>query len=103
MITETRKTFHSLEIRDDDDPYAAKPSLPAGACRAAAAEPGADWRVQLLPGAAQPHRRVLPVERLLAAHLRRGVAVQGVRPVAHVRHGGEEPGHPGRRQRPDHA
>src|SRR5580704_13019131 len=100
MITETRKTFHSLEIRDDDDPYAgtfayaavveraARPALPAGAHGPDAAEPPADRSVQLLPGGAQPDRRVLPVERVLAADLRRGVAVQGVPAVADVRHGG---------------
>src|ERR1700722_8185518 len=115
MITETGKTFHSLEIRDDDDPYAgtfaypayveraARRALPAGAHGPAAAEPLANRSVQLLPGGAQPDRRVLPVERLLPADLCRGVAVQGVRTVADVRHGGEEPRDPGRRQRPDHA
>src|SRR3984885_5518763 len=115
MITETRKTFHSLEIRDDEDPYAgtfaypafveraARPALPAGPRRPDAAEPLANRSVQLLPGGVQPDRRVLPVERLLPADLRRGVAVQAVRAVADVRRGGEEPRGPGRRQRADHA
>src|ERR1700733_7564821 len=114
MITETCKTFHILEIRDDDDPYAGtiayaahvvragRPALPAGARGPDAAELPADRRVQLLPGGAQPGRRVLPVERLLPAYLRRGVAVQGVRPVGDLRRGGEEPGVPGRRHHPDH-
>src|SRR3984893_12448029 len=103
MITETCKTFHSLEIQDDDDRHAgilayagylarsarpARSALPAGARGAAAAGPAADRGVQLLPGGAQPDRRVLPVERLLPADLCRGVAVQGVRPVADGRRGG---------------
>src|SRR5207247_8654839 len=61
-------------------------SVPVSAGGAAAAQPAADRRLQLLPGRAQPDRWLLPVERLLPAFLRRSVAVYAVLPVTNVRH-----------------
>src|SRR6201999_369316 len=49
----------------------ARPVLPAGDRHLHAAEPAAHRAVQLLPGGAEPGRRVLYLERLLGAPLRR--------------------------------
>ena len=88
-------------IRAVDARAAVALPVPVGAGGAAAAEPAADRRVQLLPGRPQPDRRLLPVERLLRAHVRRDIPVQAVHPGADLRDRGEEPGDPGRRQHPD--
>src|SRR5690348_1461357 len=77
--------------------------LPPGAGGADAAQPAADRPVQLLPGRPQPDRRLLPVERLLRAGLRRGLPVHPVRQVADLRARGQEPRHLGRRRHRDHA
>src|SRR5215831_3945506 len=99
--------LHETQEDDDDDlairgdPLAVP--LPARAGGDAAAELAADRRLHLLPGRAQPARRLLRVERLLPAGLLRGIAVPGVPSVADLRGRAEEHRDPHRRSHRDHA